>query len=80
MKGNTIFILRAERPGFRFWQLQNIWLSPKFLPATVGQPASYSVGTVSSLPRTQCQERETDHTLPSNAEIMNVWSQNHHRL
>jgi len=37
---------------------------------------SYSEGTVLSFPRVQWQGRDTDRSLPSSADIVNVWSCN----
>jgi hypothetical protein len=37
-------------------------------------PASCSIGTCGSFPGVKWQGRETDHSLPSSAEVKNAWS------
>ena len=54
-------------------------LSQNILTATVAHPASTSEGTVSPFPRVHWQGRETDRSLKSCADIVNVWS-NHSTL
>jgi len=49
-------------------------LAQNILTAPMAHPAPYSVGTVWSFPRLQKQRRETDQSLPSSVEIVNVWS------
>ena len=49
-------------------------LAQNILTAPVAHRASYTVGTVSPFPRLNWQGRETAHSLPSSAEIVNVWS------
>ena len=44
------------------------------LTTPVAHPASYTVGTVSPFPRLNWQRRETAHSLQSNADIVNGWS------
>jgi len=43
---------------------------------SVGHLGSYSKGIMSTFPTIHWQGRETDHSLPSGADILNVWSNN----
>ena len=49
-------------------------LAQNILTSPVAHPASYTVGTVSPFPRLNWQRRETAHSLQSNADIVNGWS------
>jgi hypothetical protein len=51
-------------------------LAQNILTATVAHPANQSEGTLSPFPTVQWQGRETDRSLPSGADIVNVWSNN----
>jgi hypothetical protein len=51
MHDNKEFILRAEKSGFRIWQLQDIWFFPKFLTAHLVHLVSYSKGKLLSFLR-----------------------------
>jgi hypothetical protein len=51
-------------------------LPQNILISTVAHPAPQSEGTVSSFPRVYRQGRRTDNSLPSSADIVNVWSNN----
>ena len=51
-------------------------LAQNILTATVAHPTIQSDGTVPPFPTVQWQGRETDRSLPSGADIVNVWSNN----
>jgi hypothetical protein len=49
-------------------------LAQNILTDPVTHPAPYSEGIVSPFPRAHWQGSETDHSLPSRADNVNVWS------
>ena len=51
-------------------------LAQNILTAPVAHPTPCSVGILSPFPRLQRQRLETGQSLPSSAEIVNVWSNN----
>ena len=60
--------------GFASGNYNTFCYSPKLLPASVANPASYSEVTVSAFLRVHWQGQETNHTPPSSDDIVNVWS------
>ena len=69
------FILHAERTGFSLVVITtHLILAQNILTATVAHPTSHSDDTLPLFPTVHWQGRGTDRSLPSGADIVNVWS------
>jgi hypothetical protein len=66
--------LRAERPGFDYWEGGIFSLHQHIQTGSGVHPASYSMGTEGSFPGVKRVVCEADHSSPSSAEIKDTQS------
>jgi hypothetical protein len=73
MNDNTEFVLRAEKFWVSILVTTRIFCyCPEHPDPPVAHPAFYSDGTLSPFSIVKGQVREHDHSLPPNAENMNL--------